>query len=107
MAALGLIFGLMLIVKLGREQGLDPDKLWNLGIIAILSGIVGAKILMILVDLGYYRDHPAEIFSLSTFRAGGVWSGRSKFTKGWRGDSGRTRHPFSFGISGNGSWNSS
>ena len=75
MAALGLIFGLMLIVKLGREQGLDPDKLWNLGIIAILSGIVGAKILMILVDLGYYREHPAEIFSLSTFQAGGVWSG--------------------------------
>ncbi len=57
MAALGLIFGLMLIVKLGREQGLDPDKLWNLGIIAILSGIVGAKLLMILVDLGYYREH--------------------------------------------------
>ncbi len=75
MAAMGLIFGLMLIVKLGREQGLDPDKLWNLGIIAILSGIVGAKILMILVDLGYYREHPAEIFSLSTFQAGGVWSG--------------------------------
>ncbi|HEY5175470.1 MAG TPA: prolipoprotein diacylglyceryl transferase [Terriglobales bacterium] len=75
MAALGLIFGLMLIVKLGREQGLDPDKLWNLGIIAILSGIVGAKILMILVDLGYYRENPGAIFSLSTFQAGGVWSG--------------------------------
>ena len=75
MAALGLIFGLMLIVKLGREQGLDPDKLWNLGIIAILSGIVGAKLLMILVDFGYYREHPGEIFSLSTLQAGGVWSG--------------------------------
>ena len=63
MAALGLIFGLLLIVKLGREQGLDPDKLWNLGIIAILSGIAGAKVLMILVDLGYYRAHPGEIFT--------------------------------------------
>ena len=66
MAALGLIFGLLLIVKLGREQGLDPDKLWNLGIIAILSGILGAKLLMILVDLGYYTSHPGEIFTLST-----------------------------------------
>ena len=54
MAALGLIFGLFLIIKLGREQGLDPDKLWNLGIIAILSGVLGSKILMILVDFGYY-----------------------------------------------------
>jgi phosphatidylglycerol:prolipoprotein diacylglycerol transferase len=75
MAALGLIFGLLLIVKLGREQGLDPDKLWNLGIIAILSGILGAKLLMILVDLGYYTSHPGEIFTLSTLQAGGVWSG--------------------------------
>ena len=75
MAAFGLIFGLMLIVKLGREQGLDPDKLWNLGIIAILSGVLGSKLMMVLVDLGYYREHLGELFSLSTLQAGGVWSG--------------------------------
>jgi phosphatidylglycerol:prolipoprotein diacylglycerol transferase len=75
MAALGLIFGLMLIVKLGREQGLDPDKVWNLGIIAILSGLVGAKVLMVLVDFRYYAQHPGEIFSLSTLQAAGVYSG--------------------------------
>jgi len=71
MAALGLIFGLLLIVKLGREQGLDPDKLWNLGLIAILSGIVGAKILMFVTDPDF-RQHP---FSLATLQAAGVWSG--------------------------------
>ncbi|HEX8798374.1 MAG TPA: prolipoprotein diacylglyceryl transferase family protein, partial [Terriglobales bacterium] len=63
MAALGLIFGLVLIVKLGREQGIDPDKLWNLGIVAIISGVVGAKILMVLVDFSYYTEHPGEIFA--------------------------------------------
>ena len=71
MAALGLIFGLLLIVKLGREQGLDPDKLWNLGIIAILSGIIGAKLLLFVTDADF-RAHP---FSLATLQAGGVWSG--------------------------------
>ncbi len=75
MAALGLIFGLMLIVHVGREQGLDPEKLWNLGIIAVLSGIIGAKILYIFNEMGYYRDHPGELFSFSTLQAGGVWSG--------------------------------
>ena len=75
MAALGLICGLFLIVKLGREQGIDPDKLWNLGIVAILSGVVGSKLLMLLVDFGYYSEHPREIFALSTLQAGGVWSG--------------------------------
>ena len=75
MAAMGLICGLLLIVTLGRNRGLDPDKLWNLGIVAILSGVAGAKILMLLVDFGYYSQHPREIFALSTLQAGGVWSG--------------------------------
>jgi prolipoprotein diacylglyceryltransferase len=71
MAALGLIFGLLLIVKLGREQGLDPEKLWNLGLIAILSGILGAKILYLITD----AEARQNIFSLATLQAGGVWSG--------------------------------
>ena len=71
MAALGLTFGLMLIVKLGREQGLDPEKLWNLGLIAILSGILGAKILYLITD----AEARQNIFSLATLQAGGVWSG--------------------------------
>ena len=75
MAALGLVCGLMLIIRIGRQQGLDPDKLWNLGIIAILAGIIGAKILYLLNDFGYYREHSAEIFSIATLQAGGVWSG--------------------------------
>ena len=53
MAALGLIFGLLLIVKIGRNRALIPTSS-NLGIIAILSGIFGAKILMVLVDFTYY-----------------------------------------------------
>ncbi len=72
MAAFGLIFGLLLIVKLGREQGLDPDKLWNLGIIAILSGIVGAKLLMFCHRSRASGEHA---FSFATLQAGGVWSG--------------------------------
>ena len=76
MAALGLIVGLWVVFRLARQQGLDPDKMWNLGGLAILSGIVGAKLLMILVDWGYYSRHPGEIFSVSTLlQSGGVFSG--------------------------------
>jgi phosphatidylglycerol:prolipoprotein diacylglycerol transferase len=76
MAALGLIVGLSVVFRLSRQQGLDPDKMWNLGMIAILSGIVGAKILLILNDWGYYSQHPSEIFSVATLlQSGGVFSG--------------------------------
>jgi phosphatidylglycerol:prolipoprotein diacylglycerol transferase len=37
--------------------------------------MVGAKLLMILLDLGYYFDNPREIFSLATLQAGGIFYG--------------------------------
>jgi len=66
MAALGLIVGLWVVFRLARQQGLDPDKMWNLGALAILSGIIGAKLLMILVDLNHYLHHLDELFSVDT-----------------------------------------
>lgn len=76
MAAIGLIVGLSVVFRLARFQGLDPDKLWNLGGLAILSGIVGAKILLIVNDWGYYSEHPSELFSAATLlQSGGVFSG--------------------------------
>ena len=75
MAALGLICGLMLIIHLGRQQGLDPEKLWNLGILAVLSGIVGAKALYLYNERADYLQNPRQLFTLSTLQAGGVWSG--------------------------------
>jgi phosphatidylglycerol:prolipoprotein diacylglycerol transferase len=76
MAALGLIVGLWVVFRLARQQGLDPDKMWNLGALAILSGIIGAKLLMILVDLNHYLHHLDELFSVNTLlQSGGVFSG--------------------------------
>ena len=39
------------------------------------AAIVGAKLMMFLVDFSYYRDHPGEIFSLSSLQAGGIFYG--------------------------------
>lgn len=75
LVATGVLVGLWVSVRNSQRQGIDPDKAWNLGILVVLCGIVGAKILYILVDLGYYTSHPSEIFSFSTMQAGGVFSG--------------------------------
>ncbi len=75
LVATGVLVGLWVSVRMARRQGIDAEKTWNLGILVVLSGILGAKVLMILVDLGYYTSHPSEIFSLATLQAGGVFSG--------------------------------
>jgi phosphatidylglycerol:prolipoprotein diacylglycerol transferase len=74
MAALGLLAGLWVVVRLARRAGLDPDHAWNLGILAILSAIVGAKLLLVVTDWGHYGSL-SVIFSLGFLQAGGVFYG--------------------------------
>jgi phosphatidylglycerol:prolipoprotein diacylglycerol transferase len=55
--------------------GLDSALILDFCTWAILVALVGAKILMVLTEWSYYRDHPGEIFSFSTLMAGGVFYG--------------------------------
>jgi phosphatidylglycerol:prolipoprotein diacylglycerol transferase len=75
LAAVGLLAGLAISVRHAARRGMDPDKTWNLGILAILAGIVGAKLLLVVNDRAFYWAHPREILTLATLQAGGVWSG--------------------------------
>ena len=71
----GFLSALWLATRLAGRAGLDKEAVLNLGIYCGLSGILGAKLLMILVDLGYYLRNPREIVSFATLQAGGVFYG--------------------------------
>jgi len=75
LVALGVVVGLVTTVKLARSQGIDPDTAWNLGVLAVLSAILGAKLLLFVNNWDWYSAHPGEIFSLATLQAGGVFYG--------------------------------
>jgi len=75
LVAAGVLIGLWISVRNSARQGIDPDQAWNLGILVVLCGIVGAKVLYIINDWSTYVAHPGEIFSISTLRSGGVFSG--------------------------------
>ncbi len=75
LVSIGVLLGLWISVRNSEKQGIDPEHAWNFGILVVLCGIVGAKILYIVNDWGYYTSHPSEIFSFATLQAGGVFSG--------------------------------
>ena len=75
LVSLGVVLAILLIQKLAKQQGMDPDKVWNLAIIFVFAGIVGAKLLMFITEWDTFIAHPSEIFTLSTLQAGGVFSG--------------------------------
>lgn len=75
LVSLGVLLGLWISVRNSQKQGIDPDNAWNLGIIVVMCGIIGAKILYIINDWSHYAAQPGDIFSLNTLQAGGVFSG--------------------------------
>jgi phosphatidylglycerol:prolipoprotein diacylglycerol transferase len=75
LVAIAFLTALWLAGRLSKDAGLSADSVTNLGIYCALAAIAGAKAMMFLVDYSYYAEHPGEIFSLSTLRAGGVFYG--------------------------------
>ena len=75
LVALGVLAGLWVGVRNSEKQGINPDDAWNFGIVVVLCGIIGAKVLYIINDWSTYAANPREIFSLDTLQAGGVFSG--------------------------------
>jgi phosphatidylglycerol---prolipoprotein diacylglyceryl transferase len=74
LVATGVLLGLWISVQNSARQGIDPDKAWNFGILVVLAGIVGAKVLYVVYDWNTYAKW-TDIFSINTLRAGGVFSG--------------------------------
>jgi Prolipoprotein diacylglyceryltransferase len=75
-AALGLAFvlGILLLRRRSPEYGIDRETAVDMGIWLILSGLLGAKLLLLVVEgPGYYLGSFRGLLEL--FRAGGVFYG--------------------------------
>ena len=69
LAAVGLILGLLLCVKLAEREGIDPDRAWNLGILSIIAAVVGSKLMLLVTDWAGWSPALPVIFSRPTFSA--------------------------------------
>jgi len=50
--------------KLSRRNGHDPEIAWNLLLVCLLTGVIGARIYHIISSWEYYRMHPGQMFGL-------------------------------------------
>ncbi len=65
--------GLQMALVRARARGIDATRVMDLGIYIIIAALVGAKLLLLVVDFEYFSRHPAELLAL--FRSGGVFYG--------------------------------
>jgi phosphatidylglycerol:prolipoprotein diacylglycerol transferase len=67
------LLGLQLAIVRGRSRHLDQTRVLDLGIYIIISALIGAKLLLLVVDFRTYVDNPSELLTLA--RSGGVFYG--------------------------------
>lgn len=63
--AAGILLGLWIVSRELKQRGLDPYHVLGIAACALPCGIVGARLVHVLENAGYFADHPAEIFGLS------------------------------------------
>ena len=64
MLALGFVVAVLLAARRAKEKQISPQKIIDLGLVVIISGIIGARIVHVLSNLGHYRAYPWEIVML-------------------------------------------
>jgi phosphatidylglycerol:prolipoprotein diacylglycerol transferase len=71
--AIAFLTGLYVASRQARKAGLDANRVADLGVYVLIAGLLGAKLLLVVVDFQHYREHPEELFSI--FQSGGVFYG--------------------------------
>lgn len=64
--ALGMLCALFAASRLAVRDGIPKDRVYDLGLWALVGGLVGSKVLMVLVEPG------VQVFTLDFLRSGGV-----------------------------------
>jgi len=67
------LLGLQFARMRARTRGLPAQRVMDLGIWIIISALVGAKLLLLIVDFRQYTSSPADLLGLA--RSGGVFYG--------------------------------
>lgn len=93
--AIAFLVGLWVVSRQAKRAGLDPGRITDMAVWVLIAGLLGAKVLLVLVDWRYYGRNPREL--LGIFQSGGVfygglvagvavawWYARRHHLPGWR-----------------------
>ncbi len=75
LVAAAVVCGLLLSVALAQRAAVTPEKVWNLGMVAVFGAILGPKLLVVLANLRSFREAPLLVLSLPALRSGALYAG--------------------------------
>ncbi|MGD2125838.1 MAG: prolipoprotein diacylglyceryl transferase [Desulfobacteraceae bacterium] len=72
--AVGFTAALLLTIKIGKAEGMKAQQVMDMAFIMILWAIIGSRLMYVLINLDYYKNHFLDIFK--------VWQGGLVFSGG-------------------------
>lgn len=73
--ALSFIAGFYVMSRQAARDGLDRNRVYDLGLWVLAASLIGSKALMVITEWDDYRHNLGQIFSLDFFRSAGVFYG--------------------------------
>ena len=64
MIGLGFIIGITLAARQAKKEGVNTDRVLDLGVYMLLMAIVGSRLLFVLTNLREFADKPLEAFAI-------------------------------------------
>jgi len=64
--ALALVAALIALLHFARRFALNPNQVWNLGLVTILTTLVAARLLLVVAYFSVFRRHPFWVLGLAT-----------------------------------------
>jgi phosphatidylglycerol:prolipoprotein diacylglycerol transferase len=71
--AIAIVVGILVTIRIGKRYEMNPQQVIDMGFIMILSGIIGSRLVYVLINFSYYATRPVDIFKI--WQGGLVFSG--------------------------------
>jgi phosphatidylglycerol:prolipoprotein diacylglycerol transferase len=64
MIGIGFLLAVFLASRRAKKEGIDPDRIMDMGVYLLLAAIVGSRVLYVLTTLQEFTDHPLDAFAI-------------------------------------------
>ncbi|MDA8098586.1 MAG: prolipoprotein diacylglyceryl transferase [Nitrospiraceae bacterium] len=64
MIGIGFLLGIWLASRRAKKEGIDPDRILDMGIYLLLAAIVGSRLLYVIVTWQEFTRNPLDIFAI-------------------------------------------
>lgn len=64
MIGIGFLLGIWLASRRAKQEGINPDRILDMGVYLLLAAIIGSRILYVLINLPEFRNNPLDVFAI-------------------------------------------